>query len=369
MAASTSAKVQETLRRIRAEAIQKVVSARYSRSKLPKPKLLEPKLLEPKSVEQVADLLREQLTTAVAQALSTKSARRYVGELNAKLQDLASDVISTVKARQKFGGAETDDSGIIIYPNNCKLLLTQAVNGAGLQVTTPQNQSGSLIIEEQPQQRTIFALASGKYKPYRIAMPYLVYAIGFRRYSDGGKTFYTNSGMGLGFRREPITSIDDSLLVPKIPHVNGNTHICQPLSQHSFPSIKEMAEEVVKAFWNTRFHYSFRDAGCHFYLADGSSIDCFYDWQTKIKNPLDILNARFSEGNTIREVLTAFGGITESSERNTVVSNVQSSVNAIVRQFSNDFSADDLTNIIRETAEQIVNVALQNAVEDSALRH
>lgn len=343
--------IQDTIRRIQEEAKRKVEVARFSKSKQPLLKVAAPVETSPTTVEFV-ESLREQLSTAIAQALSTKAARRYIGDLTEELQIIAADVVESFRSATDFGGAvKTDNNDVVIYPNNCKLLVQ---NSDG---------RGSLIIEEPPQYRTVLTGAGRTAKNYRIPMPYMVYLIGFQ-YQNGR---YTHAGCGIGFGKKPIDSINTRLLNPKLPHTQGNLHVCQPMKITEHKTVKELGEYVVQTFWSTIFHYTFDMANCRFQI-EGKRISSFADW-SKIENPLDILKADFDRGQSVQEVLSQLGQVQETRAPNTSNHKIQTAVNRVVNGVNRTLSDNELSEVIRRTAEEIVNVALQNAVGDSALQH
>lgn len=349
--------VQETIIRIQEEAKLKVELARFSKSKTNLvvkkniTKLVVPAVEQAPTAQQVADTLREHLSTAIAQALSTKAARNYIGDITESLQNIATEVVAN--NRSDFGGTLKDSTTnkVIIYPNNCKLL----VQG--------EQSRGCMVIEEPPQYRTIL-YSNGRINPstYRIPMPYVVYVIGFVKKNHE----YYIHGCGLGFGKKPIDSIDDKLLQPHIPHASGNNHICQPMAPFGHESLKKLGEYVVQTFWNTSFIYSFRSSGCDFSV-ENKKISSFEDWQN-INNPLDVLKADFHPGDTVKSLLVEMGKVVESRNSDSLDRKIQSVVNNVVNNVSETFSADELANVIRTTAEEIVNVALQNSIGNFGLQ-
>jgi hypothetical protein len=345
------ANIQDTIRRIQEEAKRTVEVARFSKSKPPIPKVAVAPVAKVPTADEVVASLREQLSTAIAQALSTKAARRYIGDVTEELQDIAAEAVESVRNTTDFGGAVKAGNKVIIYPNNCKLLV-QNNNGCG-----------SFVIEEAPQYRTVFTHSEQKPQTYRIPMPYMVYLIGFQ-YHDGQ---YSHAGSGIGFGKEPIDSIDTRMLMPKLPHTTGNMHVCQPMNKANHKTVKELGEYVIQTFWSTIFHYSFELSRCQFKV-NGKSIKSFADW-AKIKNPLDILKGDFERGQSVQEVLGHFGQVQETRGTNTANHKIQSAVTRVVNGVNRSLSAEELSDVIRRTAEEIVNVALQNAIGDSALQH
>lgn len=337
--------IQDTIRRIQEEAKRKVDVARYSKSK---PQIAAPvnPFTNTPTADEVVESLREQLSTAIAQALSTKAARQYIGNITEELQNIAS--VALTEARNvDFGGAVRTNDQIVIYPKNCKLLV-QGDDGYG-----------SMIIEEQPQFRTVLYRQTTHY----IALPYMVYLIGFQY--KGGQ--YLHTGTGIAFGKEPIDSIGSRMYHPTFPHTKGNLHVCQPMQKMIHKTVKELGEYVIQTFWNTSFHYSFYDYGCSFTINE-KKIRSFEDWE-KIKNPLDILQANFPKGHTVQEILQILGHVKETRVASATSNKIQSSISRVVNGINSSLSADELSAVILNTAQEIVNVALQNAVGDSALQH
>jgi hypothetical protein len=333
----SSSKIQETLRRIREEAKRKTDEVRYGKP-------------QPVTTQEVVTGVREQISTAVGKAISTKAARQYIGDIAERFQELATTALAD--SRSVTVNATNKDGPAILYPHNCKLL-SQEDNGSGV-----------LVIEEPPQLRTIFYGGDedgyGEPKPYRIPLPYIVYVIGF--YEQKG--FYYLASFGVGFGTEPITSIETELLKPHLPHAS-NDSVCQYMKSSSFKTVTDLTDEVIQTFWGSAFHYDFNGSGCSFKVA-GESINSIKDWEN-IKNPLDILKAKFSRGSKIKDVLANFGYALSCMSRTgrAEQAKIQIAVNTVLNG-TREMSADELAKIIQRTAEEIVNVALQNV--DSALQ-
>lgn len=350
--AVTNPKVQATLQRIQEEAKRKVAERLEAQRKLglsshrpneapQTPKVETPQVEPPQTpkVEEVVNNIKEGIG-AVAQALSTKAAQRYIGDLTETLQQAAAQIVQ----QQHFGGNAADNKGeVIIYPPNCKLL----VHG--------DDGHGSLIIEEPSQFRTLLAQYG---KTYRVPMPYVEFMVGFQKHGRG----YEIQGMGVGFRTEPLKSIKDHLGMPRLPHCQGNRHICQPLPYRTFETIYELAEHTLGVFWQSEFVYSFEKWNHAFRLKDGRQIKNFKDWQRLGEgNPLDILKGEFGRGDTAQDVLSALGN-TEGQGRNTRGYQAQAVVNRVIGEINNGVSTDQLSQVIRAAAEEIVTQAIQNSV-------
>jgi hypothetical protein len=132
-------------------------------------------------------------------------------------------------------------------------------------------------------------------------------------------------------------------------------------------NIKNLAESFVATFWNSVFHYHFDNA--QKFDVGGKRITGFEDWE-KIKNPLDILKGDFRRGSTIKDLLTSICNLRNSRDRDPKSQNnlVKTAVSHVVNGISSNLSAQDLSNLIRNTAEEIVDAALKNVVSESALQ-
>ena len=342
------ANIQDIILRIQEEAKRKVQAARYSKSK-PSYKIAAPVAPVVPTVEDIVASVRGQLATAITQALSNKAARQYIGDVTEELQSVATDVIEATQP-SSFGGTFQQGSEIVIYPNNCKLLVQDT------------DRKGCVIIEEPPQYRTVFSRHTGRTETYRIPLPYMVYIVSFSR--ERGKYVIDTSGVGFG--KKPIDSIDCQLFLPSLPHTTGNTSVCQPINLAEHKNIKDLAESFVATFWSSVFHYRFADARCVFEV-NGKRITGFEDWQ-KIKNPLDILKGEFRTGMTIRELVNARCNLRNSNNPKSQNNLVKTAVSRVVNGISSNLSAQDLSDIIRNTAEEIVDAALKNVVSESALQ-
>ena len=293
--------------------------------------------------KDIIEKLKDQVSTAVTKAISTKAARLYVGNIDESLYNIANENIIKHTVNYANNGGETT-----IYPNNCKLLVLQE------DIQGNNDARGVLLIEEPPQTRTIFA-TDNNYRNvnYRIHLPYMVFAIGFIKRTREKKTSYLYSRCGVGFRKEPIKSIDDTLFYPHLPHATGNTHVCQPVNVITYQTIKELADNVIYTFWNSVFQYSFSESGCSFTLEE-KRIRSFSEWE-KIKNPLDILKGQFKPGLNLVSVLNEIGQIKENGSLK-----FRSAVNNLISDISERISADELADVIQETAENIVNAAIKD---------
>lgn len=253
-----------------------------------------------------------------------KSANDYLSDLSARIQDVAGVLLQSMKEDSDFVNSATDAGGnVIIYPNNCKLLIDN-------------RNYGVVIIEEAPQMRTIFTRVG----EYRVPLPYVVFIIGYSRH---GLVYQANGNFGVGYGKKPIKSIDDRMLYPRLPHVDGNEHVCQPMLQHTVGSLAELVEASIGIFWQSKFVYNFRD-----FMVDGKTIFSYREWEELGKNnPLDILNGDFGQGLTVREVLKNFGGAMPYHSYN---KEVQGAVVRLLQEINGQLTPEQLADKIRQEA-------------------
>lgn len=153
--------IQDTLRQIQEEARRKAAEtiAKYSPAAVAVP---EPAQKGPDAAS--LQLLREEVSGAVAKAICAKVSQNYVGDLVEKIHDVATEKIQQLKDYAFDRHAiQTDDNQITLFPRNCRFFM-QSEDGNGV-----------IIFEDEPQLRTIFTNSGTS----RIALPYLVFVISF----------------------------------------------------------------------------------------------------------------------------------------------------------------------------------------------
>lgn len=338
----TPLEIEQVIQKNREEARLKVrasLQARFPGKIRTIPALLEKE--EPKEQPKEKPSVRDN-------SALVKVARKYRGEILGSIQDIASDILRKSRELNSFDTTTDNDGNVLIYPDNCKLLVKDFDSG-----TTDGPGWGMLVVEERPQLRTVLVQEHYEVKSYQIAMPYMVYLIGFNSSSKDGNTIYAYTDMGIGFGKKPIDSIDNQLFTPSLPHVTGNRAICQEVPYKVYKTIKELSDGCVEAFWSTPFHYTFDQAGCMFSLEDGTRIDSFSSWQSNIKNPLDILKARFSRGDSVRRLMAYFtryasnhgpGGAKDRTQKK-----IDAAVAQLVLKMTESFSEETLMQLLQKT--------------------
>lgn len=321
-------KVQESLRRIR-EAAKKSTAEKMGDKSIP---------TVDHSTKEIVKTLKKAIESATQKAIITKMARNYVADLLEKIQIVSNAEIQTFKL-DDLGNAVRDKTGaVVLYPNNCRLLVEN------------ENGSGVVVIEDAPQLRTIFI---NNEKTARISLPYLVFTISFSKKNDR----YYPGQCGVGFRSSPLTSIDDKLGSPALPHCDI-LGICQPLNnfpKNGVETISQIVDEFMNSFWNSAFVYTLQP-----FKVGKIKIKCFKDWED-LKNPLDILHGNFaSHDMTVRKLVNEFGGRQPSGLD-------LLKVEKLTRQIQNNISKIDpdvLSQQVQKTVQQILHQALKDAFEE-----
>lgn len=168
-----------------------------------------------------------------------------------------------------------------------------------------------------------------------------------------------------------------------LPHcdINGN---CQPidLPVDGCNNVVEISKAFLDSFWMSRFYYAFRPFNVS--ITDETHIEklgrgrrarqarqnvlisSFDDWESKIKNPLDILKADFLDGgHTIRYFMDRYS----SGRHHTLVGNqVERHLHGVVNTITESFNSQELADQIYSATEQVVNAVMQNVFSESALQ-
>jgi hypothetical protein len=336
-------KIQESLRKIQ-EAAKKKTAAIKSKTKVaPQIKTVEPSL----------DI--QEFSSAKAKAISTKFARNFTGDLTEKLQTATYKAIRDLNSDIALKNIPKMDDKVVLYPNNCKLLMQ---NDDG---------SGCLVIEDPPQMRTIFVGRdhNAKAVAIRLPMPYLVFTISFMKRKDG--KYYPHQG-GIGFRTSPLKSIDDKLYFPALPHCNVNG-ICTPVRTPNggCDTIQEVVDCYMQSFWQSAFVYGFSSD----FSIEKLVIRSYENWRD-LKNPLDILKAQFRETTfTVKSMMENFGlsastATAHLNNRNRINRQINPSAMAqkvntvLVRELNSNNIAKKIEGVVEEVANSVLNSALQS---------
>lgn len=311
--------IQETLLKIRKEAERRVAESRYEKSK--KPKLVVPKVKPSTKLAKVAPEIDKELIDS----LSKKAAMLFVYTATDKIREASLRSIDK-NANDKLNAFQ-ENGKVAFYPKNCKLLVSN-------------KNTGCVVIEEEPQYRTVF---TNDKNPVRIPLPYITYIIGY--YLRNGS--YTINNYGIAFGKKPISSIDEYLFDPNLPHTDVAS-ICLPLNKTTFNTLEELTDYFIKQYWNTKFHYDF----IKFDLKN-KSIKSFKEW-SQIENPLDILSADFRiSGYTIRQLIRRIGA-EDREGNNPVMQKMQTIASQILNSVDENVSVRALTEVISNSIQEVL---------------
>jgi len=222
-----------------------------------------------------------------------------------------------------------------ILPNNCRFYQMG-------------ENSGALILEYAPTKRIVHVgqdHGRNKGGTRNVAFPYFYFYVSFNK--QGG--FYNIVQRGVGARNSPLSSIDDSLGALPLPHTQGNLHVCQPMKTNQFRTIKDLAEEFVASFWQSRFVYEFEA-----FTVGKQRVKSWADWE-KI-DVLEMLKVKLENGTSVKDLLKIHTRYDNDVHvRNTLQGNVSKSENAIqtaiknaVEGFNWDEFADSLTSDLQD---------------------
>lgn len=322
-------KVQESLKRIQDEA-RRIVAERLATTGKPFVATDVAKSAAQASPESLIRSLKEQTKLT---NISNTAAAEFAGEFNSQIQNFISEAVQEVTSGHSI------NTPFVVLPNNCKYI---HLNDDG---------SGVVLIEEPPQLRTVNARIAGQRGTYRIPLPYMVFLIGFR---PNGKN-YIRTNLGVGFLKKPLSSLSDMLYFTHLPHTGyGNNYVCQPSDFETADSIKKLAENVVFTFWNTAFHHSMTP-----FKISNKKIKNLDMW-SNIK-PLDILKSEFNSGTNVSGVLKTFSQNASSYYGSPLKTKLQKVLQRRAKTLTGLFSAEEIAKTIQDSAEKIIDSAIQNS--------
>jgi hypothetical protein len=258
------------------------------------------------------------------------AARKVADRFISTFQEAISELRERAEDLSAYPGSyrNADDTAIMVYPDGCKFLYVD------------ENNNGVVVIEQVPQVRTLLINTTHKHVP----LPYVVFVIQFRK--QGNQLQY--AGISVGFRTEPLASIDDRLGNPPLPNFTGH-NVC--MGSYQGPpragTVGDIAEDVIGTFWQSVFASDFPR-----FTLKGKSVSSWSSWE-KIENPLDILKARFTQGSTVRELFRVVPNNRYSHAA------LQDIVQGVWRNMAKEITPLAAEIIIRESAEGILNSLLE----------
>lgn len=274
MATSNEA-VRRSLERIRAEAVRKArLGIAEQKSKV-----------RVDLVEEAVQKLQQGVRGPVAVEVSNKVCRKVVDRFLTIFQDSLDQLRENVSERTIFpNAARTKNNEIMVYPEGCRFMYTN------------QQNHGVMVIEQQPQVRTI--LLSDRSKRH-IPLPYVVFVVQYVvRHGS-----YNYAGLQVGFRNNPIKSLEDHLYSPSLPNFTNHT-VCmgsyEGVSNGDTPT--DVADDIIGTFWQSVFGNGF-----HGFKYGNKTISSWTAWEVIAgNNPLNILKAKWNGGKPLSSMIAQY---------------------------------------------------------------
>ena len=206
-----------------------------------------------------------------------------------------------------------------ILPSNCKFVKNFS-DGGKLLVLEDEPQVRTMSFNNDPTTTLEFLKINGKYdlynlekfqitRPYklRLSLPYIVYLLNLNHENKF-------NGMHIFFRLHPITSLDDYLLKPCLPNINGYYKICLGLQGDSKTrSLSEASSHYLNSFWFNSFNNDYLD-NVNEYQQTVPELTDFFTWayHTKV-DPMFIFSVNWlpctrykSLGDSINYISSGF---------------------------------------------------------------
>jgi hypothetical protein len=130
----------------------------------------------------------------------------------------------------------------------------------------------------------------------RLSIPYAVFILTFIK---SNTSWYWDSELILGFRNEPIKSIDCDLYYPYLPNMRGLHNGCFPFAPTE-QSISNMVNDIIMSWWSMSFRYW--EAVHRPYASKGHFTLRSWAKETA-KDPLYGIKVNWEKTTTIRKVM------------------------------------------------------------------
>jgi hypothetical protein len=316
---ATSNAVRQSLERIRAEAIRKArlgIAEKKSKVRVD-------------LVEEAVQKLQQGVRGPVAVEVSNKVCRKVVDRFLTIFQDGLDQFREALAERTTFPNApRSSNNEIMVYPEGCRFMYTD------------QRSQGVMIIEQQPQVRTV--LISDRTKRH-IPLPYVIFVVYYTvRHGN-----YNYAGLRVGFRNNPIKSLDDRLYLPSLPNFTEH-QVCmgsyEGVSGGDTPS--DVADDIIGTFWQSVFGSTFHGFSC-----GGTSVKSWDSWERVAgTNPLNILKAKWRQGKQLSDLISQYSEANSTGGGRQVNDFVQKTWNRL----ANEFNAEEAQILVQGAAQEIL---------------
>lgn len=156
-----------------------------------------------------------------------------------------------MKLRFHYEATTIDPVPTISGGCNCEACMAARRKIEAQKKTPTQSTRGLIVLESQPQLRTIFT--AGNKGTQRFAFPYLLNVICYK--VSEGKYIYPGiygGGLRVFFRNSPMQNFTDEVFLPPID-ANRYGLVCTPhdYDNKQFSSLPELVSKVITLWWNT----------------------------------------------------------------------------------------------------------------------
>ncbi len=314
----TSNAVRQSLERIRAEAIRKArlgIAEKKSKVRVD-------------LVEEAVQKLQQGVRGPVAVEVSNKVCRKVVDRFLTIFQNGLDEFREALAERTTFpSAARTSNNEIMVYPEGCRFMYTD------------QRSQGVMVIEQQPQVRTV--LLSDRTKKH-IPLPYVIFIVQYTvRHGN-----YNYAGLRVGFRNSPIKSLEDRLYLPSLPNFTEH-QVCmgsyEGVTGGDTPS--DVADDIIGTFWQSVF-----GSGFHGFKYGNSNISSWTSWEAIAgNNPLNILKAKWRQGKLLSDLISQYSEANSGDGRQ-----VNDFVQKTWNRLANELDAEEAQILIQGAAQEIL---------------
>jgi hypothetical protein len=284
------------------------------------------------SISQRTDIIQDVLTKVVIDSL-----RKYQQKVGIGIEDSVTDLLTNF--RQKVADAVFDLSTFwmlyshrepCLFPSHCRYMYSFKNN--------------TLVIVEQPPMARTLTMSNGLLRPvnpfgvgferFHLALPYVVFLLHF--VSENSEERFCN--MYVGWRSEPLHSLEDNLHSPYLPNVHSNFNVCTGLRQpvkrpQGSGAIANMSEEVIGHFWNSRFNIDLASFWwTHRDVPEISTVECWAERTTQ--DPYFILGVKL--GDTVVNLSDLIIRVAQGTEETSHEINLRHQIANMTQKFSDE---------------------------------